>query len=243
MRPQIEPVGVERTSNRRWKAHRVLGGPKEGPLPGWIRAARCARSRSPGTGRLSTVARQGVPYHKPCPKTPSRHAIRHANVEQLMKDPRQTRLRSAVDEFNRTFTRVHTWVYVKTRGWLGHRWTVAPPSLLLHTTGRKSGLRRSVALAYARDGEDLLIVGSNFGQDRPPGWLLNLRARSAAEVNVGHRRIAVVADIVEPSDRRYQRLFEIANERNRGRYYRYRSMTDRPIPVVALSPRPRPSQP
>lgn len=149
--------------------------------------------------------------------------------------PDQTVVRSAFDAFNRRFTRVHTWVYIKSRGWLGHRWTLSPPSLLLHTTGRKSGIERSVALVYAKDGDSILIVGSNFGQDRPPAWLLNLKATSSAEVNLGRRRFAVGADIVEPSDARYPRLFRIVNEKNRRRYDRYTDMTDRSIPVVVLS--------
>jgi deazaflavin-dependent oxidoreductase (nitroreductase family) len=149
--------------------------------------------------------------------------------------PKETSVRLAIDSVNRVFTRVHTWVYVKSRGWVGHHWTVAPSSLLLHTTGRKSGARRSVALVYATDGDSILIVGSNFGQDRPPAWLLNLKANSSAEVNLGHRRLAVVADIVEPSDARYPRLFRIVNEKNKRRYDRYTTMTDRSIPVVVLS--------
>lgn len=154
--------------------------------------------------------------------------------EQMGK---QKTLRSVIDAFNRTFTRFHTWVYIKTRGWLGHRWTLSPSSLLLHTTGRKTGLCRSVALVYARDGDDLLIVGSNFGQDRPPAWLLNLEAQPLAGVNVGHRRLDVVADIIEPTDSRYPGLFRLVNANNRERYDRYTSMTGRPIPIVALSRR------
>ena len=149
--------------------------------------------------------------------------------------PEKTAIRSAIDAFNRRFTRVHTWTYIKSRGWLGHHWTLSPPSLLLHTTGRKSGIERSVALVYATDGDAILIVGSNFGQDRPPAWLLNLKAKSSAEVNLGHRRVAVRADFIEPSDARYPRLFGIANEKNRRRYDRYTDMTDRSIPVVVLS--------
>ena len=150
--------------------------------------------------------------------------------------PKESSARQAADSFNRVFTRFHTWSYIKSRGWLGHHWTVAPSSLLLHTTGRKSGACRSVALVYATDGDSLLIVGSNFGQDRPPAWLLNLKAKPSAEVNLGHRRLPVVADIVEPSDARYPRLFQIVNEKNKRRYDRYTTMTDRSIPVVVLSP-------
>ena len=164
-------------------------------------------------------------------------SARHLWHPAVGEAPKGTVIRSAMDAFNRQFTSVHTWTYIKSGGWLGHYWTLSPPSLLLHATGRKSGIERSVALVYATDGDSILIVGSNFGQDRPPAWLLNLEAKPAAEINLGHRRLAVVADIVEPSDARYPRLFGIANEKNKRRYDRYTGMTERSIPVVVLSSR------
>ena len=144
-------------------------------------------------------------------------------------------LRELVDRFNRLFTRLHSRVYVGTKGWIGHRWTLVP-SLILHTLGRRSGVERSVVLVYARDGSDYLVVGSNFGKDRPPFWLLNLEANSKVWMNVGHRRVQTTADIVAPDDPRYGRLFEIVNANNRRRYERYRELTLRPIPVVVLTP-------
>jgi len=163
---------------------------------------------------------------------------RHAGLYVTRKArnmPNDTPARLAIDKFNRVFTRVHTWVYITSRGWVGQYWTLSPPSLLLHTTGRKSGARRSVVLVYATDGDAILIVGSNFGQDRPPSWLLNLEATPSAEVNLGRKVLEVVAEIVEPSDPRYPRLFRIVNENNRRRYDRYTTMTSRSIPVVVLS--------
>jgi len=145
-------------------------------------------------------------------------------------------VRSSIDAFNRGFTRVHSRVYIASHGWLGHRWTLKPFSLLLGTTGRKSGQLRSVVLVYARDCDDFLVVASNFGGDKPPAWLLNLQEHPTATVNVGHRVVNVKADIVVPDDSRYPRLFQIANENSRKRYDRYRTLTQRPIPVVVLSP-------
>lgn len=110
------------------------------------------------------------------------------------------------------------------------------PSLVLHTTGRRSGAPRSVVVVYAEDGEDFLVVPSNFGKDRPPGWLVNITARPDTEINVGHRRMKVSPQIVMPGDEHYARLFEIANTSNHRRFERYRSMTKRQIPVVVLRP-------
>jgi deazaflavin-dependent oxidoreductase (nitroreductase family) len=93
-----------------------------------------------------------------------------------------------------------------------------------------------VALAYARDGDAYLIVASNFGGDRPPSWLANLRARPEAEVRVGRRLVPVTAEICMPGTPAYERLFAVADKATRGRYSRYRTMTERPIPVVRLAP-------
>ena len=51
---------------------------------------------------------------------------------------------------------------------------IGVPTLLLDTTGARSGKTRTNALVYARDGEDYLLVASNGGSDRPPAWLHNL---------------------------------------------------------------------
>jgi len=145
-------------------------------------------------------------------------------------------LRRLIDAFNRRFTRFHTRVYVATGGWLGHRMTGPVTSLLLHSTGRRTGLRRSVALVYARAGDAYLVVASNFGGDRPPAWLANLRAHPEAEVNIGRHLVKVTAQVLVPGDGEYEALMAVADRANRGRYSRYRTMTDRPIPVVRLVP-------
>lgn len=67
------------------------------------------------------------------------------------------------------------------------------PTLLLTVTGRRSGRARTTPLLYARDGECLLIAGSNWGQPRDPAWAVNLTANPRASVLIGRRRLAVVA--------------------------------------------------
>jgi hypothetical protein len=42
------------------------------------------------------------------------------------------------------------------------------PSLLLTTTGARSGLPREVPLACVPDGDVIYLVGSNFGRERHP---------------------------------------------------------------------------
>jgi deazaflavin-dependent oxidoreductase (nitroreductase family) len=144
-------------------------------------------------------------------------------------------LRGWLDAFNRRFTMLHNRVYVASGGWLGHHWAWVP-SLVLFTRGRKSGQQRSSVLVYARDGGTYLVVASNFGGDRPPAWLLNLEADPQVSINVGRRRHRATAEAVWPDDPRYERLFGLVNANNKNRYQRYRALTERPIPIVVLTP-------
>jgi deazaflavin-dependent oxidoreductase (nitroreductase family) len=131
--------------------------------------------------------------------------------------------------------RVHEKLYKGTDGRIGHK-MIGVPTLLLRTTGRRSGVTRTNALVYARDGDDYLVVASNGGADKPPAWLHNLRAHPDVEVQVGRERQKATARILEPSDPDYDRLWQVVNENNKDRYNGYKKMTDRPIPVVAITP-------
>ena len=130
--------------------------------------------------------------------------------------------------------RVHDRLYQKTNGRIGHRIPGAPPSLMLHTTGAKTGQPRTNTLTYARDGDAYLIVASNGGAERYPGWYHNLRKMSDVEINVGTKRFPVTARRVMPDDADYQRLWEIVNKNNSNRYNGYQRRTSRPIPVIEL---------
>jgi F420H(2)-dependent quinone reductase len=131
------------------------------------------------------------------------------------------------------FGRFHAWVY---RHWgaLGRRlaWV---PCLVLATTGRNSGQRRESVLAYADDGDDRIVVASNGGDDRAPGWLYNVRADPSVVVRVGGDRYPAAARIVDPTDHDYTRLWQLVNGVNRDRYERYQAKTTRPIALVVLS--------
>jgi deazaflavin-dependent oxidoreductase (nitroreductase family) len=128
---------------------------------------------------------------------------------------------------------VHTSVYRLTRGLVGHR-AAGLASLLLTTTGRRSGERRTVALTYVPDGSDFVVVASNGGADRDPAWWLNLRAKPAASVQVGRDVLPVVAHAADSDERR--RLWPKLTAANPF-YARYELLTARPIPVVVLRPR------
>ena len=74
--------------------------------------------------------------------------------------------------------------------------------LVLETTGRKSGQRRSTPVAYRRlDDGDYLVVGGAGGQRTPVDWVANLRADQRAEVVVDRRREDVVAEELTGDER------------------------------------------
>lgn len=133
------------------------------------------------------------------------------------------------------FLRLHEELYKRTDGRIGHR-MIGVPTLLLRTTGRRSGATRTNGLVYARDGTDYLVVASNGGADRHPAWLHNLRTNPDVEIQIGRERRKAACRIIEPSDPDYVRLWKIVNANNRDRYSAYQKMTDRAIPIVVVTP-------
>ncbi|WP_216912504.1 nitroreductase/quinone reductase family protein [Nocardia noduli] len=132
--------------------------------------------------------------------------------------------------------KAHQWVYEHSRGVVGHRVLFGNPTLLLRTVGRKTGVDRTSALTYGRDGDDYLVTASNGGSPRPPGWLANAKAEPLCEIQVGTSRITVTARATYPDDPDYERRWRIVDEVNQGRYTEYQKQTKRPIAVVVLTP-------
>ena len=75
------------------------------------------------------------------------------------------------------------------------------PSLLITTTGRRSGEPRSNPLLYAPDGDAFVVIGSNWGQRHHPAWTANLLAHPDATVTVDGQRIPVRARLVTGAER------------------------------------------
>ena len=131
--------------------------------------------------------------------------------------------------------KVHERMYKATDGRVGHK-MIGVPTLLLRTTGRRTGQTRTNALVYAKDGNEYLVVASNGGADKPPAWLHNVKAKPDVEIQIGRDRHESTARVVEPGDPDYERQWKLVNENNKDRYYAYQKQTDRPIPVVAVTP-------
>lgn len=133
------------------------------------------------------------------------------------------------------FLRLHHRIYTGTDGRVGHG-MIGVPTLMLRSTGRRSGETRTNSLVYANDGADHVVVASNGGADKPPAWLHNVKANPDVEVQVRRQREKGTARVVEQGDPDYERLWALVNENNKDRYTAYQEKTDRPIPLVVVSP-------
>lgn len=59
------------------------------------------------------------------------------------------------------------------------------PTLLLKTTGRKSGKVHVAPLIYGVFGREWVVIGSKGGAPEHPAWYLNLREQAGVEFQVG----------------------------------------------------------
>jgi deazaflavin-dependent oxidoreductase (nitroreductase family) len=74
------------------------------------------------------------------------------------------------------------------------------PTVVLTTTGARSGEPRTVPLACVPDGDTLYVVGSNFGRERHPAWSTNLLAAPRARASYAGDEYDVVAHLLSPEE-------------------------------------------
>ena len=112
------------------------------------------------------------------------------------------------------------------------------PALILETIGARSGEVRHAMLGYLEAGAgEWLVVASLAGTARNPAWLHNLARRPTATIELGDgRRVPVEATTLSGPelDAAWGRIAADAPE-----YAKYRTVTDRSIPVVRLREVPR----
>jgi deazaflavin-dependent oxidoreductase (nitroreductase family) len=151
-----------------------------------------------------------------------------------------SRLRRSMTRFGKT--RVGSWM-VRTltpldRYLIEHsdgRYTVlgpiGAPTMLLTTTGAVSGLSRTTPLLFARDGDDIVVAGSNFGQMKHPAWSKNLIEHPNAIATVGGQKIPVMAELLTGDAARagFEQMIEMTEV-----YAEYRNRTNRNIRVFRL---------
>ena len=114
-------------------------------------------------------------------------------------------------------------------------WASGLPVIMLETTGAKSGRKRTLPVLGMSDGEDLIVIASNYGQDRHPSWYHNLKAHPRARVRVdGVTREVEAVEVTDPAER--ERLYEQAS-RAVVVFPAYKKRTDRigrRIPIMRL---------
>lgn len=76
------------------------------------------------------------------------------------------------------------------------------PTLVLFTTGARSGLQRETPLACLPGDGGWYVVGSNYGQATHPAWTANLLAHPDAAVAFEGQRLDVTARLLDAGEKR-----------------------------------------
>ncbi|MEU4666473.1 nitroreductase family deazaflavin-dependent oxidoreductase [Amycolatopsis sp. NPDC023774] len=124
--------------------------------------------------------------------------------------------------------------YVSSGGLEGHEQN-GVYTLILATTGRKTGEPRRTCLIYGTHGDDFVVVASKGGDDDDPAWFKNLTAEPSVGVQVGARRFTARTRIADEQEHAtlwpmMAGIFPLYNE--------YAQKTERVIPIVLLTPNP-----
>jgi len=135
--------------------------------------------------------------------------------------------KSLAEELWKLIVRIHIAVYRRLGG-------VGKHTILLTTTGRKSGQSRTRALYAVKDGDDYVVIASYGGAPQHPDWYLNLLANPHATVEDHGHTISAIARTVEDEEERQQLWAKMTAIY--APYDDYQKRTNRKIPVVLLSP-------
>jgi deazaflavin-dependent oxidoreductase (nitroreductase family) len=131
----------------------------------------------------------------------------------------------------RAWSKLHARLYRWTGGRFLPRWFHGAPVMLLETVGRRSGKGRTNPVLYLRDGDSLVVLAANAGNDRTPAWWHNLRAAGEGEVVIGRERRRVKPRVVTGAER--ERLWRSFVDMYPQAEI-YTRFTERPLPLIAL---------
>jgi deazaflavin-dependent oxidoreductase (nitroreductase family) len=134
------------------------------------------------------------------------------------------------------FVALHAYMYRLSAGRLGGSMG-GIKVLLLRTVGHRSGKTRTVPLGFFDLDKGYLVVASNGGQPRHPGWYHNLRNQPQAAVQMLYQVMPVTAEVLSGDARARAWQHVIAKAPI---YAGYEKRTTREIPLVLLHPRPGP---
>lgn len=115
------------------------------------------------------------------------------------------------------------------------RLAFALPIVVLTTVGADTGKPRDVPLVYFTDGDDVILIASNYGRDRHPCWYHNLVAQPNCQLHIGSRGGRFDARETVGADR--DRLYALAVDRLFKVFALHEKRSGvRKIPVMRLSP-------
>lgn len=131
---------------------------------------------------------------------------------------------------------VDTWMSKVSRGRLPLLRVAGLPTLTLHVPGRKSGAMRSTPLLCAPWNNGLIIIGSNWGGEKTPAWVYNLRAAAPGQVEMSVYGARLAVEVEELSDADRESAWAAA-VRVWPNYEIYAARTTRQLPIFHLTPR------
>jgi proline iminopeptidase len=140
----------------------------------------------------------------------------------------------SVSEAERLFGDEHVRRYRETDGAVGHIWRRGAKTLLLTTRGRKTGEPRTAPLIYESSPNGYVIVASNGGAQKHPGWYRNLLRDPHVEVQVKGDVFPAEARTATGEER--AELWRLAVQQWPP-YDEYQTRTSREIPLVVLERR------
>ncbi|WP_290054602.1 nitroreductase family deazaflavin-dependent oxidoreductase [Amycolatopsis solani] len=145
---------------------------------------------------------------------------------------------AVADDLDRATDSAWDWVAEQTRTYLASGGTEGHESdgvrtLILATTGHRTGDPRRTCLIYGTSGNDFVVVASKGGADADPAWFKNLEADPSVGVQAGTRRFTARAGDASAVEREtlwpmMAEIFPLYDE--------YAQKTERVIPIVLLTP-------
>ena len=130
------------------------------------------------------------------------------------------------------YTRLNVWVYKNSKGRLFKHFPGGYPICIVGMTGKRSGVRREIALIHLPWGDKKLIVASQGGMEKHPLWYFNIAANPNVDIMVGGDKQNYIAQRASPGEKRelWPHLLSLYPP-----FDEYQARTDRDIPVFICS--------
>ncbi len=138
--------------------------------------------------------------------------------------------RSFISRAENLMTNIQVFLYRLSGGTVAGKFSGAPV-LLLTTTGRKTGKKRTKPLIYLQNNDQAILVASHGGAPTHPIWWLNMQKDPHVEIQIKRTVQQVVAREATPAEREtlWPKMVALYSD-----YANYQQRTTRTIPVVIL---------